>query len=51
MVTLIDSEYIVETIKSFLLQNEGDEPTEDLILSLGAEILEISVDALLELIE
>ena len=47
---LIVPEDIIEVVKSFISCNDGDESTECLILAIGAEILDISVDAMSELI-
>jgi hypothetical protein len=43
-------EDVVKVIKSFLAYNEGDEATECLILSIGAEILNVSEETLMEII-
>ena len=48
---IIAPEDVIEVIKSFLSCNEGDESTECLILSIGAELLDVSVDTMLEMIE
>ena len=50
MNTLIDSEYIIETIRDFLRWNNGDEATEALLINLGCQILDISQDKFLEMI-
>ena len=47
---LIIPEDVIEAVKSFLSYNKGDEATESLILSMGAELLDVSVDTLYELI-
>ena len=47
---LIIPEDVIEAAKSFLSYNKGDEATESLILSMGAELLDVSVDTLYELI-
>ena len=47
---LIEPEHVVDTCRAFCDCNKGDEATTDLILSLCAEILDISQDALLELL-
>ena len=39
-------EDVVETIKSYFKCNDGDEATQDLIISIGAEILNVSWDTL-----
>ena len=46
----IEPEDIIETVKTFMSCNDGDESTECLILAMGADILGISVDKLIELI-
>lgn len=46
---IIVPEDVIEVIKSFLSYNDGDEATKLLILSIGAEMLDISVDSLLEM--
>ena len=47
---VIIPEDVIEVIKNFLSCNDGDEATEDLILAIGAEMLNVSVDAMLEMI-
>lgn len=41
-------EDIDNVIQSFILANDGDEATEHLILAIGAELLDISVDEMAE---
>lgn len=48
---LILPEDVIQVIKSFLSCNDGDEATESLILSIGSELLDVSVDTLLEMLE
>ena len=48
MNTILFPEDVDNVIQSFILVNNGDEATEDLILSIGAELLDISVDAMME---
>lgn len=48
---IILSEDVIEVIKSFLSCNDGDEATKSLILSIGSELLDVSVDTLLEMLE
>ena len=48
---IIDTEDVIGVIKNFLSCNEGDEATECLVLSIGAEILGVSVDTLFEMIK
>lgn len=51
MYKYVDSEKVIEVIKEFLSYNEGDEATEDLIIAIGAQILNMSSDRFLEIIE
>ena len=44
MNTLIFPEDVDNVIQSFCMFNEGDESTIDLILAIGAELLDISND-------
>ena len=48
---IIMPEDVIEVVKSFLSCNEGDESIELLILSMGAELLDVSIDTLLEMIK
>lgn len=48
MNTIIFPEDVDNVIQSFLMANKGDDVTEDLILAIGAELLDISVDTMLE---
>ena len=45
---MIFPEDIDNVIQSFILANNGDEATENLILAIGAELLDISVDTMAE---
>ena len=45
---VIFPEDVDAVIKSFMLVNEGDEATETLILAIGAELLDISSDTMIE---
>ena len=47
---MIVPEDVIVVIKSFLDCNDGDEATESLILAIGAELLDVSVDTLVEMI-
>lgn len=47
----IVAEDVIGVIKNFLFYNEGDEATEMLVLAIGATILGVSVDRLLEIIK
>ena len=48
MNTMIFPEDVDNVIQSFMLVNNGDEATEALILAIGAELLDISSDTMLE---
>ncbi len=41
-------EDVDNVIQSFILVNNGDEATENLILAIGAELLDISIDSMAE---
>ena len=41
---------IIKTVKTFLSYTDGDEALERFVLAMGADILGISVDKLIELI-
>lgn len=47
---LVAAEDIISVIKEFLKLNNGDEATESIILLIGAEILCISPDRLIEIL-
>lgn len=42
---------VANVIRMFYMENEGDEATCDLILAIGAELLNVSMDAMMELID
>lgn len=44
----VPEEQIFSVIREFYKNNEGDESTTDLILAIGAELLNLSKDQLLE---
>ena len=46
---VITNEDVFAVMKTFCELNRGDEATEDLILSIGAELLGISVDRMCDL--
>ena len=46
----ITPEDVIAVMKSFLACNEGDEATEWLILSIGEELLDVSEETLIEMI-
>lgn len=48
---IITPEDVVAVVKSFLTCNEGDETTECLMLSIGAELLDVSEETLIEMID
>lgn len=51
MKTMIMPEDVIAVMKSFLAYKEGDESTECMILSIGAELLDVSEETLIEMIE
>ena len=51
MNTMLFFEDVANVIHSFYLINKGDEATTDLLLNIGAELLDISPDKMLEVIE
>ena len=51
MNTMLFPEDVANVIQSFLLCNQGDDATEDLIISIGAELVDISPDAMLEMVQ
>lgn len=50
MNTMLFPEDVTNVIQSFYLCNKGDETTTDLLLTVGAEPLDISPDKMLEII-
>ena len=50
MNNFVAAEDIISVIKEYLKLDNGDENTEEIIISIGAEILCISPDKLLEMI-
>lgn len=48
---IILPEDVDNVIQSFILVNNGDEATENLILAIGAELLDISADTMAERID
>lgn len=50
MNTMLFPEDVANVIQSFYLCNKGDEATTDLLLAVGAELLDISPDKMLEMI-
>ena len=51
MNTMIFPEDVDNVIQSFMFSNNGDEAAEELILAIGAELLDISVDTMFERIK
>lgn len=47
---LIEPEDVIAVIKSFMDINAGDEATEDLLLAVGAELLDVSSDTMNEMV-
>lgn len=41
---------VVNVVQAYYRRNDGDEATQCLILSMGAVLLDVSVDAMLEMI-
>ena len=50
MNTMLFPEDVANVIQSFDLCNKGDEATTDLLLTVGAELLDVSPDKMLEMI-
>ena len=50
MNTMLFPEDVANVIQSLYLCNKGDEATSDLLLTVGAELLDISPDKMLEMI-
>lgn len=48
---LLEPDDVVAVISSFLTCNEGDDATQGLILSIGCELLDVSEDMLLDMID
>ena len=48
---LIFPEDVANVIQSFYILNAGDEATENLILAIGAELLDVSEDTMIEVIK
>lgn len=49
MQNIIEKERIIATIRSFCDMNDGNETTQTLLVTIGAEILDCSEDAFLEM--
>ena len=50
MTHMLTGAEVLCVLKHFMAANEGDEATEALILSIGAELLDVSTDRMMELI-
>lgn len=50
MNTMLFPEDVANVVQSFYLCNKGDEVTTSLLLAVGAELLDISPDKMLEMI-
>ena len=50
MNTMLFPEDVANVVQSFSLCNKDDEATTDLLLAVGAELLDISTDKMLEMI-
>lgn len=51
MNSIIDATDIIAVVKSFCDINKNDESTIELIMAIGAELLDISVDTINEMME
>ena len=51
MNTILFPEDVMNVIQSFYMCNDGDEATVDLVLSIGAELLDVSPDEMLNMIK
>ena len=51
MNTIIYPEDVVAVIQSFLACNAGDEATEEILLAVGAELLDVSTDTMNEMVQ
>lgn len=49
MNTILFPEDVVNVIQSFLLINQGDTATQDLIIAIGAQLLDVSEDTMIEM--
>lgn len=47
---IVNGDGVISVIGTFLDCNEGDEATEQLIINIGCELLDISQDKLIELV-
>lgn len=51
MKTMLFPEDVANAIQSYVLANQGDEATVELILAIGAELLDISIEEMAEMIK
>lgn len=42
---------VIEVVKSFCMANDGDDATTNLIIAIGAELLDVSEDRIMEMME
>jgi len=42
---------VIEVVKSFCMANDGDESTTDIIVSMGAALLDVSEDEMMDIIK
>lgn len=50
MNTWIEPDDVIAVVQSFMAVNEGDEATCDILIAVGAELLDVSNDRMLELL-
>lgn len=50
MNSILFPEDVCNVIQAFLMVNDGDEATENLILSIGAELLDVSTDTMYDMV-
>lgn len=48
---IVDSETVAEVINRYIKINEGDDPTVNLLMALGSDLLDCSEDHFLELLD
>lgn len=48
---MVYSEDIVETIKNFYMANEGDDDTQYMLIAIGAELLNVEHNDMIDLME
>lgn len=47
---IIMSEDVIQVIKSFMACNKGDESTDNILLAVGSELLDVSIDTFVEIL-